>query len=773
MDLRRGPLALALGRRLPLIDGELRLTGLRAPLTIRRDGHAIPHIEAQNDEDAWFGLGFCQAQDRALQLELRLRTVRGRLSEVFGRRTLAIDRLSRRIGFRAASEDQLDILDADIRAHVNAFVRGVNAGLDASPRPHELVLLHAWPSRWEAADVLGVGKLVSFLLIGNWDVELARLKILQLDGVEALKALDPWYSEYQPVTSPPGALAGPALDRLSADLEAFAAFAGTGGGSNSWALAGGRTASGRPILANDPHLDATLPAHWYLAHLKTPAWQVAGAALVGGPAVAAGHNGFAAWGVTAALSDTTDFFIEEVGPDGRSVRAGDSFVACELRREVIGVRGAPDAVEEVLVTPHGPLVGPALEDEVGALALSAVWLQPRPVRGFLAAHKARSFAEFRRCFEHWPVLAQNLVYADVTGKIGWQLAGEVPRRRRGWGTLPSPGRDVDGGWEDATVAFEAMPCDEDPAAGFIATANAKPIVDGPGPHLGVDWLDGYRLARIDEALSARADWDVAATQRLQMDETTLAWREVREAVLSLTPRGDETRLALGLLSEWDGVLAAHSAAASVFELFVAEMWRRVAQSRAPKAARFALGQGFTQLLPLTTFAAGRVSRLLHVLREQPDGWFARGWPEEMLDALGAVITKLQRDCGASPAGWGWGVLRPLRLRHPLGALPGLAFLLDRGPFPWGGDANTVSQAGTTPFSPRSNPTAIASLRMVVPLGDWEEARFSLPGGQSGNPMSPHYDDLLPLWRRGEGVPIAWSDAEIARQATSELRLWPL
>ncbi len=773
MQLLRQSIALSLGRRLPLTEGELRLPGLRAPITIRRDAYSIPYIEAENDADAWFGLGFCQAQDRALQLELRLRTLRGTLSEVFGRRTLAIDRLARRIGFHEASQRQLAVLDGDVRAHISAFVGGINAALEVTPRPHELVLLRAPASRWQPADVLGVGKLVSFLLIGNWDVELARLKILQLDGAEALRDLDPAYPEHHPVIAPPAGLAGPALDRLGADLQAFAAFAGSGGGSNAWAVAGSRSATGRPILANDPHLDPSLPAHWYLASLTTPDWQVVGAALVGGPAIGAGHNGFAAWGITAALTDTTDFFIEEVGAGGRSVRQGDGFVACAVRREVIRVRGAPDEIEDVLITPRGPLVGPALQGEAGALSLKAMWLEPRPARGFLAAHASRSFSEFRDCFRAWPLLAQNVSYADTTGKIAWQLVGELPRRRTGWGTLPAPGRDPAAGWEDEPVPFDEMPSAEDPEAGFVASANAKPVRDGEGPFLGADWLDGYRLARIDAALAGRSDWDVLSSLRLQMDESTPAWPEVREAVLALKPSTAEARQAIELLSGWDGVLSATSAAGSVFELFTAAIWRRVALARAPKAARRALGEGFTPLLPITTFAAGRASRVLRLLREQPDGWFARGWQAEMLDALTAAVDELRSEFGDSTAGWGWGAVRPLRLEHPLGVLPGLASLLNRGPFPWGGDSNTVSQAATTPLKPRANPTAIASLRMVVPVGDWEEARFSLPGGQSGNPLSPHYDDLLPLWLAGEGVPIAWSADEVAGGARSRLRLAPL
>ncbi len=449
-------LRLALGRRLPQVEGSMRVAGLHDALSIRRDRYGVAYIDARNDDDAWFGLGFCQAQDRAFQLDLRLRTFRGTLSEVFGETTLGIDRLSRRIGFIESSRRQLPVLDAEVRRQVDAFVRGINAGLATTPRTPEHALLRAEASRWRAEDVLAMGKLLSFLLIGNWDVELARLKILQLDGPQALRDLDPTpYPEDHVVVSPPGTTAGAAIDRLGDDMQRLAAFAGHGGGSNAWAVAGSRTKSGAPILANDPHLEGSLPAHWYLVHMRTPGWEVAGASLIGSPGIGSGHNGFAAWGVTAGFVDTVDLFLEDVTPDGRSVRRGDGVESCELRREVIEVRGREPVVEDVLVTPRGPIIGPALQGDVGAVSLRAVWLDAKPARGFLTAHRARSFDAFRREFAQWPLLSQNVAYADTDGTIGWQLVGEAPRRRAGWGTLPLSGADPATGWHDEGVAVRS------------------------------------------------------------------------------------------------------------------------------------------------------------------------------------------------------------------------------------------------------------------------------------------------------------------------------
>lgn len=276
-----------------------------------------------------------------------------------------------------------------------------------------------------------------------------------------------------------------------------------------------------------------------------------------------------------------------------------------------------------------------------------------------------------------------------------------------------------------------------------------------------------------EALAQRDGWDVQSSLRLQLDEVSMPWREIREVLLAVEASTEEARFGLELLRTWDGVVAASSAAATVYEAFMTEMWQRIAASRAPRSTDFALGRGFTELLPSSTFAAGRISTLVRRLREQPDGWFDRSWPEVMADALGGVVARLRRERGPEPSTWAWGQVRQLTLQHPLGRIAALAPVFNRGPFPYGGDGNTVSQAASSIRRFGAGPGAIASLRMVVDIGEWEEARFSMPGGQSGNPMSPHYDDLLPFWLRGEGVPIAWSSDAVEKAARQSLRLLPL
>ncbi len=763
----------ALGKRLPTVDGTLRVRGVGGQVTIARDRFGIPHIAAQDDADAWFAVGFCHGQDRAFQLETRLRLVRGTLAALTGPDGLPLDRLSRRIGFRRYGEEAVAALSPEHRRLAEAYADGVTTGVEAglTQRPHEFALLRARPTPYQAADALGFLALQAFALASNWDVELARLKVLGLDGLDALLALEPPYPGWQPASDRPGEAAGPVVDRVAADAARLAAALGLGGGSNNWAIAPSRTRTGRPVLANDPHLPPMLPPHWYLLHVTTPEWSLAGASFPGCPAVAAGHNGHAAWGVTAGLIDNTDLFLEEMGPDGRSVRRGDRFVRCEVRPEVIQVRGRPAETLEVLITDRGPLVGPAFEGEVGNLSLAATWLRPRSLGGIFDLGRAWDRDALRRAFTEWNSLPLNVAYADVEGRIGWQLVGEAPVRRSGAGALPLPAWEEGTGWEADPVPFDDLPHVEDPPAGFVATANNLP--SATGPHLSCDFLDGYRVARISEALAARADWDVPASLALQLDDLSLPWREMGDLVLAAARPDPALAPITTLLEAWDGRVAPDSPAAAVFEHFLAEMSGRVVRARAPRGAEWALGRGFLSLIPINILGLRRVSHLVRLLREQPPDWFLEGWGEEIRRALRAAAHHLSSRYGPDPDRWAWGEIRPLTFKHSMSVRPALARVFDLGPYPWGGDTNTVSPAPADPAHPTANPVAVASMRLAIDVGEWEQSRYVLPGGQSGNPYSPHYADQMPLWRKGDALPIAWSPEAVGRATRHTLVLLPV
>jgi penicillin amidase len=759
-----------LGRRLPVTSGALAVEGASDEITIRRDRFGIPHISVRDDADAWFGLGFCQGQDRSFQLEVRLRLVRGTLAALLGPDVVALDRMSRRIGFRRHGEQAAAALSDRHRSLAEAFAAGVTAGATVGQprRPHEFALLRSHPTPYEAADALALLAVQCFALASNWDTELARLRILASDGADALADLEPGYPSDKPVSIDPGVAAGPLPDAVGGDLGLFLRMVGgIGGGSNNWAISGDRTASGRPILANDPHLAPLLPAHWYLAHLDTPEWQMVGASLPGTPAFGAGHNGSGAFGVTAGLIDNTDLFIEEIGPDGASVRRGERFVPCEVERSTIEVRGGDDEEITVLRTDRGPIVGDSLGEHGVDLSLSATWLEPEGHGAIFEIGRIGSYEELRDTFREWRSLPLNVAYADEDGHIGWQLVGAAPIRRVGQGTLPLPASDPATGW-DGMVPFDDLPWVRDPAIGFVATANNQPASDSPW--LGADFLDGYRVQRISEVVAARDDWTVPDTLRLQMDRTSIPWRELGPHLLPALEGVDGLERAHHLLAGWDGDMGPGSPAATVFAALVSDLCVIVATERAPRSWRHALGAGYTDLVPFNAFVVRRVSHLAGLLDDPPD------W----LDAAGAIRTaarrtlaRIETTAGPDPGDWAWGAVRPLTIRHPMGLRPPLGRLFDLGPMAHGGDANTINPAPVDPLDPLGNPDfAIASLRFVVEPGDWDRARFVLPAGQSGNPFSPHYADQLPLWQRGDAVVVPMSEEAVRRTTRATLTVGP-
>jgi penicillin amidase len=350
--------------------------------------------------------------------------------------------------------------------------------------------------------------------------------------------------------------------------------------------------------------------------------------------------------------------------------------------------------------------------------------------------------------------------------------GLLPRRTGGHGLLPRAGREAGPGW-DGWVDFEELPWLADPPDGWVATANNKPAADRPdGPFLGADWMDGYRVQRIAEALSDHEDWDVDSALVLQRDERSLVWRDVREAVLS-APRDDpRTRRAIDLLAGWDGEASAESVPAAVFVLFLSELTVRATRTKAPRSLEWALGRGTSPVKPYTYIALRQAGHVARLLQERPEGWFPDGWDREMADALATVVERLERDHGPDPARWAWGRLRTLTLRHPFGARRPFDRAFNLGPIPYGGDTNTVSQASFSPLDPLADPCYLGTLRMAVDVGEWDRSRAVLAGGQSGNPLSPHYADQFELWRRGETAPFPFSGEAVAEATRSTLRLEP-
>ena len=773
-----------LGRRLTSYDGHYRV-GCRRNVRLRRDRMGVAYVDAQDEADAWFGLGFCHGQDRAGQLEVTYRLTRGLLSEVLGKAGLPIDRAVRLIGVHRAAKAQLPTLDPDTRDQLAAYTAGINAALQCRelPRSHEHALLRCRPSRWEPADVVAFGLLMCCFLPSNWDVELARLIILTRDGAEAVQALDPTWRSDLPLSHPPGAPAGVASELFVArDLEALREFLGDSGGSNAWAVQAHKSSTGRPILANDPHLPAALPNLGYLARVKCPTFTAAGISIAGIPAFITGHNGHAAWGSTSAQIDNADLFLEELSEDGRRVRQGDSWIACQEHVEQIPVKGAEPEQLRVIRTPRGTVVARVGEDaasifdpvpavgRANALSFAATWLERRPTRSLLGFHHVKSFDEFRAVCSKSTGACYSLIYADRE-TIGWVLATEAPRRKSGYGSVPLAGWLDNVGWGEI-VPSDQLPWSRNPAEGFVCCANNKPVADdASNAFLGHDFLDGFRQRRIAEQLASRNDWTVERMAELQMDVQSLPFADLRDVLLALPAKTPEAARALELLREWDGRVAGDSIGASVYELFVAAVNRKVCQTKAPNSYPYASGKGVMKLIPTTCLNARRASFVTRLIREQPPGYF-EAWQPVLLEALADSINLLSERFGPAPEAWAWGKIRQLTLRHRFGDKKPLNNIFNVGPLPGYGDGTTVNQAGFEFWEPLRHSTVTAHLRSTIDIGNWGASRFVLLGGQSGNPLSPYYQNFVPLYQRGEGVPVHWDDTEVDRHAVATITLAP-
>ena len=376
---------------------------------------------------------------------------------------------------------------------------------------------------------------------------------------------------------------------------------------------------------------------------------------------------------------------------------------------------------------------------------------------------------FRELAGGWAGISANIMWAERSGRIAWQLIGRPPVRRGGAGTVPARGWEPEDGW-DGLLPFDRMPWTESPSAGFLVSANNPPVPTAP-EEIGRDWLDAYRAQRLEDVVSARHDWTVVDAGAAQLDVHSGLWDEIVEVVLAAPVSDPDGEQAVALLAGWDGCVTGDSAAASVFELFVAGLYRRVVQARAPGSASWALGRGPSPLTPRNLFWKRRGSLLARLLQERPDGWFDRSWDEVVAEALSTAVSDL-RHLDDDPDGWRWGRIRPLVLAHPLGTRRPFDRLFNLGPFPAGGDHDTPSQHGVDLTDPTQPASVHPALRAVLDPGDPEASRFALPGGQSGNPLSSHYRDQLGAYSSGRGIQVAWTEAAVAAVTRRTLRLTP-
>lgn len=760
---------------LPLADGILAgLGGLDAPVRVVRDRRGVPHIFAAGEADGAFTLGFAHAEDRLWQMEAARLAGAGRLAEILGEVGLKSDRLMRLLGLYHLAEEQFASLDAATRQVFEAYAAGVNARLERRPGrlPPEFILLGHHPAPWRPADSLVLIKLMAMRLALDWQDEALRQRLASRLPEARIDALWP------PPPDVPRTVALPLpsgfLDRLLAALPDPPGQ--PRGASNAWAVAGSGTTTGKPILANDPHLGLAAPILWYLVRLTTPERSMAGATIAGMPLVIIGHNGRIAWGTTAGSADVEDLYVEETSPeDPTRYRTPEGTEPFAVRTETIRVQGGAPVILRTRATRHGPVVSDLAPDQGNpndpVLALAATYLTPddHTPEAIRLLGQARDWPAFLAAMERFHAPQMNILYADTAGGIGFTAAGRVPVRRSGRGRWPQPGWTGEADWTGFIPASE-LPRVFDPPRGRIVSANNR-IAGSDFPHfLGETWDSPYRALRIEELLDAGDPLSPAGAGVMQLDIRDGMARHLLPLLLAATPEEGGTpgsRQTLRLLRGWDGSMDRGRPEPLLFVAWLREINRALyADAAGPEL--------FPQLWQLRPLFVARV------LTEDPTWCNDDGTPvvEDcrgvLAPALERALAGLAATLGGSPETWRWGELHKAQLEHRLlASLP----LLGRWPSlsrPSDGGEATLNRGSTwigsrdTPFAHVHGP----GLRVVFDLADLDRSRFIIATGQSGHPLSPHWGDLVDTWQAGGAISLSGSEDLLAAGTEGTLTLRP-
>jgi penicillin G amidase len=758
-----------------VIRGEIQAPGLHHAVRVQRDTWGVAHIYASDQHDLFFAQGFVAAQDRLFQMELWKRAGQGRLAELLGPSAVPRDIAARLLRYRgditaeyaSYAPDALEILAA-FTAGINAYIATLRARADPG-LPVEFRIAGFEPEPWEPEDCLN--RLAAYSMMGNASSELLHAQLVELLGAAKateLLQLDP------PVKLDPAPGAdfsglSPAIlaNIVSSDVRTPFPRTPSLRESNNWTVSGTLTATGRPLLAGDPHRVIAQPSLRYIVHLVAPGWDVIGAGEPALPGVALGHNEHIAWAFTIFGLDQEDLYLETLNPaNPKEYKTARGWARMREIREVIRVRGAPEVAAMLRFTDHGPVVW---QDGKRALALRWVGAEPGTA-GYLASlsvDRAQNWQEFESAMTRWKVPSENIVYADREGNIGEHSTGLAPLRKNFNGLLPLP---ADGRYEWAGFVPNAeLPHSFNPAEGFIASANQKMIPEGYPYAVGFEWAAPTRFERIHEVLETASHTGhkltVADMEALQTDVVSRLARELqpllRNAVGLVSPGVSQPVAdAAALLLQWDCAVRADSPAAALYELWALELRRSVAGLAVPERAR-----AIVKTWPLTRVVAELSKPRPDVFGDAP----ATQRDRVLLDTLGVAYGELSRREGADPKRWSWGRLHKAYFRHALDAIGGTA-LLDRGPVERPGDNDTVQ---ATYFHEASlDQVSGASYREIFDLSDWDNAVAINVPGQSGQPDSPHFDDLLPLWSKGAYFPLEYSKTAVDAVTKDTLILRP-
>jgi penicillin amidase len=738
---------------LPVVDGSLRLSGLAADVTVRRDAYGVPHIRAASVPDLMRAQGYVTAQDRLWQMDVLRRRALGELSEAFGEGLLPADREMRTLGLNRAAREAEALLPPDVGDALHSYAAGVNAFMEAHPLPLEFRLLRYRPRPWTRVDTLAVGKLLARDLAGGWEQEVYRA--LYTDALPAdVRAV------LYPTRFPD--------DRILFGHDVAAAVDSadeTARGSNNWVVAGAHTASGKPLLANDPHLGLGVPSIWAAVHLQAPDLDVAGVTLPGAPGVVIGRNRHIAWGCTNVHDDAVDLYAEERDPARADhFRVGDGWERATVVNEVIRVRtsalgsGLRDVAHPVTITRHGPLV------EIHGRLWALRWPGAQRSLELTAFHlldRASNWDEFKAALATYPGPSQNFVYADASGHIGWYSAGHLPIRASGDGSRPYRGATEEGAWS-GFVPFAELPHVLDPPSGRIVTANNRLVGTGYPYVVTRGGIAPWRASAIWDRLEARDKWTADGFAEVQAERLSKPHRELADALREAAKRhaGDAAWDALARdLGAWDGRLEPGSREAAL----VAAAFRALGERAiAPRVAG----------LPNADRLARRIAAVQVLVRERPPSFLPRGdadWDATFLAAWQEGERRLTAQLGADRARWRYGATHVMTVRHLLSrAVPGIGALLDPAPREMGSGMASPNVLQVLPDGTVEGP----SMRFIANMADPDDTRLTNFMGQSGHPASPHYGDQLEPWVRVESLKLPMSEEAVARATVHTLTLTP-
>ena len=766
---------------LPQVDGVAKVAGLARPVNVMRDGYGVPHIQAENLTDLLFAQGYVTAQDRFWQMDMTRRFAAGELAEALGKDYVKTDREQRILSLSQVAERSVAHLSPTERAHLEAYVHGVNAYLEdyRYRLPIEFRVLRYSPRPWTMVDSFLVGASMAQTLSHDlFESELSREKIVRRIGPELAADIYPnssWRAR------PPGETA----KRSGSEKQAGASFKPVGlpryarndnwdawaefnlrsgsrdletlvPGSNNWVVSGAHTVTGKPLLSNDMHLGQRIPNIWYEAHLTAGEFDVAGVTLPGTPYVIVGHNRRIAWGFTNLGPDVEDIYIETFN-DNREYLTPGGWRTPERRHEVIHVKGGKDVEFDVLSTRHGPIATELMPGETRPIALKWTAYDPEGLTFvFGEVNTARNWEEFRRAFSHFRLPGQNVVYADVDGHIGYQATGAVPIRTSGDGALPVPGADDSHEWV-GYIPFDDLPHVFDPPSGVIATANSVASEKNDRHLISNEWGSPYRTERIYQMLEAKpklAGADMLEIQNdVYSDVDLLFAKKFVAAVDASKAASARAREAANILRNWDGRFTKESAAATLESVIRRHLMLMLLEAKAgPVLAR------------QYTWYRSTVA-LENLLTAQPKTWLPAKFPtyQELITA--AVETAVSDPSAPGDLKtWARGPAFPLEIQHPvLGKVPFLNRFTGLGTVPQSGSGQTVKQVGRR-FGP--------SERLTVDFASFDASTLNIVNGQSGNFLSPHYNDQWPLWYEARTKSLPFTMEAVAKAQAHKLVLQP-